>query len=113
MLGSINDYKSPFISNRFIIIDDTRNNNHKLHSSNNQSFSEVQTDTTNDYNPKKLGHLHFPKIQLFQPARQLTLYLLKWFDEHIKLKRKQVVHSSQSPTHRKLQHDLSSANKPE
>ena len=116
MLGSINDYKLPFISNRFIIADETRNGNHKLHSSNNQSFTEVPNDSMNDYNPKKIGILYFPKIHIFQPARQVTLYLLKWFDEHIKLKRKQVV-SSQSPTKRgyanKLQHDLSSSNKPE
>lgn len=74
MLGSLSDYKASFVANRLLTVDsNTTSRNTGVDSS---SSSSVATT------------IRFPRIAIFQPARQWTLFLLKWFDDNIKLKRK-------------------------
>lgn len=84
MLGSLSDYKAAFFANRFII-SDSNNNSSSSSSANNRSGVDPSSSSSSS---STSSHLRFPRIAIFQPARQWTLFLLKWFDENIKLKRK-------------------------
>jgi hypothetical protein len=104
MLGSICDYKAAFVSNRLVSMDDSSSRGvgiTKYHNSNNQVSIEHHSSTEHSSeqqysNKKTVGAFNYPRIQVFQPARKLTLYLLKCFDEYIKTKRKMHTSSSMS-----------------